>query len=123
MSLYKIQNQSLKAVKHKPFKLEKEMQKLIEANLAEIMGLKFVDSEFTIKNKRIDTLAFNEEIKSFVIIEYKRDKNASVVDQGFAYLNLMLNNKSDFILDTSLWILYKGKIKEYGKAVESLDPE
>ena len=98
MSLYKIQNQSLKAVKHKPFKLEKEMQKLIEANLTEIMGLKFVDSEFTIKNKRIDTLAFNEEIKSFVIIEYKRDKNASVVDQGFAYLNLMLNNKSDFIL-------------------------
>lgn len=32
-------------------------------------------------------------------------------------------NKSDFILYTSLWNQYEGKIKEYGKAVESLDPE
>ena len=99
MSLYKIQNQSLKSLKHKPFKLERDMQKLIEANLTEIMGLKFVASEFSIKNKRIDTLAFNEETKSFVIIEYKRDKNTSVVDQGFSYLNLMLNNKADFVLE------------------------
>lgn len=98
MALYKILKQSLSPVKQKPFKLEREMQKLIEQNLTEMMGLKFVASEFAIKNKRIDTLAFNEETKSFVIIEYKRDKNASVVDQGFSYLNLMLNNKSDFIL-------------------------
>ena len=32
-------------------------------------------------------------------------------------------NKSDFILDASLWNQYEGKIEEYGKAVESLDPE
>lgn len=32
-------------------------------------------------------------------------------------------NKSDFILYTSLWNQYEEKIKEYGKAVESLDPE
>jgi predicted transport protein len=34
-----------------------------------------------------------------VIIEYKRDKNFSVIDQGYAYLSLMLNNKADFILE------------------------
>lgn len=58
-----------------------------------------VKSEFTIKNKRIDTLAFDQENNSFVIIEYKRDKNSSVVDQGFTYLSLMLQNKADFILE------------------------
>jgi len=58
-----------------------------------------VKSEFTLHNFRIDTLAFDEESKSFVIIEYKKDKSFSVVDQGYAYLSLMLNNKADFILE------------------------
>jgi hypothetical protein len=42
---------------------------------------------------RIDTLAFDKESSAFIIIEYKKDRNFSVVDQGVAYLNLMLNNK------------------------------
>jgi hypothetical protein len=46
------------------------------------------------ENLRIDTLAFDNESKAFVIIEYKKDRNFSVVDQGMAYLNLMLNKKS-----------------------------
>lgn len=56
-------------------------------------------SEFSVDNLRIDTLAFNKENNSFVIIEYKRDKNNSVIDQGVSYLNIMLSNKSDFILE------------------------
>jgi hypothetical protein len=32
------------------------------------------------------------------IIEYKRDKNFSVIDQGYACLALLLNNKAEFIL-------------------------
>jgi predicted transport protein len=72
---------------------------LFENNLEQIMGLEMVKSEFTIKNKRIDTLGYDPQTKSFVIIEYKRDRNSSVVDQGFTYLNLMLQNKADFILE------------------------
>ena len=56
-------------------------------NITEIDGL------------RIDTLAYNSESNAFVIIEDKKDRNFSVVDQGMAYLNLMLNNKADFILE------------------------
>lgn len=63
------------------------------------MGLTLVKSEFTLKNKRIDSLGFDPQTKAFVIIEYKRDRNSSVVDQGFTYLNLMLHNKADFILE------------------------
>jgi predicted transport protein len=63
------------------------------------VGLQLVKSEFTIKNKRIDTLAFDPQNKAFIIIEYKRSKSNSVVDQGFTYLNLMLENKADFIVE------------------------
>lgn len=94
-------NKSGKLVSHKekPFKLEREIQKLFESNLQDIMGLDVVKSEFSIKNRRIDTLAFDSRTRAFTIIEYKRDKNISVVDQGFTYLSLMLENKADFIIE------------------------
>lgn len=98
MALYKI-DKKLEYIKEKPFKLEKEIQELTEQNLKLIFGLDFVKSEFGLHNFRIDTLAFDFESNSFVIIEYKRDKNFSVIDQGYAYLSLMLNNKADFILE------------------------
>ena len=99
MALYTNQTGKLKEVKEKPFKLEKDIQKVFEANLYAIMGLELVKSEFTIKNKRIDTLAYDAQSCAFIIIEYKRDKNISVVDQGFTYLSLMLENKADFIVE------------------------
>jgi len=98
MALYKI-DKKLEYIKEKPFKLEKEIQELTEHNLKLIFGLDFVKSEFALNNFRIDTLAFDYESNSFVIIEFKRDKNFSVIDQGYAYLSLMLNNKADFILE------------------------
>ena len=98
MALYKIEK-SLKYIKEKPFRLEKEIQGLTEQNLKTILDLEFVKSEFALNNFRIDTLAFDIEANAFVIIEYKRDKNFSVIDQGYAYLSLMLNNKADFILE------------------------
>ncbi|HPI37587.1 MAG TPA: DUF5655 domain-containing protein [Ignavibacteriaceae bacterium] len=100
MYLFKLERENkLKEVREVKFKLEKEIQRLTENNLSEIFGLKFVKSEFALHNFRIDTLAFDEELKSFVIIEYKKDKSFSVVDQGYAYLSLMLNSKADFILE------------------------
>lgn len=99
MNLYQSKsNNSLSILKEKPFKLEKEIQTLFEKNLFELMGLEMVNSEFVIKGKRIDTLGYDPQSKAFVIIEYKRDKNVSVVDQGFTYLSLMLENKADFVL-------------------------
>lgn len=99
MSIYANKNGTISQVKEKPFKLEKEIQQLFEDNLSTIMGLELVKSEFSIKNKRIDTLAYDHQNNAFIIIEYKRDKNISVVDQGFTYLGLMLENKADFIIE------------------------
>lgn len=100
ITLYKLEaNNKAEIVSEKPFKLERDMQRVFEDNLGLIMGLEMVKSEFTIKDKRIDTLAFDRQSNSFVIIEYKRDKNNSVFDQGITYLNLMLNYKADFVLE------------------------
>ncbi len=100
MALFNIDNKDkLEKIKELPFKLEKEIQNLTEQNLTAIFGLDFVCSEFFLNNFRLDTLAFDKDASSFVIIEYKRDKNFSVIDQGYAYLSLMLNNKADFILE------------------------
>jgi predicted transport protein len=99
MILYQNSAGNLSEIKEHPFKLEKEIQTIFERNLKTIMRLQLVKGELTIKNKRIDSLGFDLESKSFTIIEYKRDKNHSVVDQGVSYLNLMLEYKADFIIE------------------------
>jgi predicted transport protein len=98
MALYRI-DKKLTHIKDVPFKLEREIQQLTEGNLDVLLNLDFIKSEFALNNFRMDTLAFDNESKAFVIIEYKRDKTFSVIDQGYAYLSLMLNNKADFILE------------------------
>ncbi|MGN5954244.1 DUF5655 domain-containing protein [Sphingobacterium lactis] len=67
--------------------------------MSQIAQLTLIKSEFSIKHNRIDTLAFDQENKAFVIIEYKRSQSYSVVDQGISYLNLMLDYKADFIIE------------------------
>ena len=101
MRLYQINKDKLAPIKEEPFKLERDLQRLVENNLETLMGLKVVKSEFPIKDRRFDTLAYDPENKSFVIIEYKRDRNSSVVDQGIAYLHLLINNKAEAILEAN----------------------
>ncbi|MFL6394178.1 MAG: hypothetical protein ACJ708_05910, partial [Nitrososphaeraceae archaeon] len=93
LRIFTITGTKLTEVREQQFPLESEIQRLTEANLHDLFELDFVESEFELHGLRIDTLAFDNESKAFVIIEYKKNRNFSVVDQGMAYLNLMLNNK------------------------------
>jgi predicted transport protein len=99
MQIFTTSQNTLSPLHEVPFKLEKDIQTLFEKNLDVLTSLKLIRSEFTIKQFRIDTLAFDPESKSFVIIEYKRSQNYSVVDQGVSYLNLMLDYRADFIVE------------------------
>lgn len=100
MYLYQLSDKGdLNTMKQERFLLEKDIQTLVESNLSEIFNLQFVASELTVEKFRVDTLAFDEELNSFVIIEYKKGNSYSVVDQGYSYLSVMLNNKADFILE------------------------
>ena len=98
MPLFGISGKSLTPINPLSFPSERAIQKITEQNLQVIFGFKFVSSEFSSGHFRLDTIALDEESNSFVIIEYKRDQNFSVIDQGCAYLSMMLNNKADFVL-------------------------
>ena len=99
MPLFKVNSQKLVSIKNQDVKLERDIQRLIEANLESVFGLRFISTEFQLNNLRIDSLAYDTDNKCFVVIEYKRDRSSSVVDQGYAYLALVLNNKADFVLE------------------------
>lgn len=91
-----------KELKQKDFKNEKELRSFFDKNIENILGYKLIDIEFTVGDFRIDSLTFDEETKSFRIIEYKNVKNHSLVDQGYTYLKLMLERKADFVLQYNI---------------------
>ncbi|MBH08994.1 MAG: hypothetical protein CMG74_01350 [Candidatus Marinimicrobia bacterium] len=99
MDLYKLKQNKLDSIERENFKLEKEIQSIVEDNLETLFNLKFVSTEFIIGDFRLDSLCYDNETNSFVIIEYKKGSSYSVIDQGYSYLSVMLNNKSDFILE------------------------
>ena len=99
MDLYNLKKNKLEEVDRVNFKLEKEIQTLVEENVEILFNLEFISSEFSVSSFRLDSLCFDNETNSFVVIEYKRGSSYSVIDQGYSYMSTMLNNKSDFILE------------------------
>lgn len=99
MDLYSIKGNKINVIEIEPFKKEREIQDLVEQNTESLFGIEFITSEFRINEFRIDTLCFDNETNSFVIIEYKKGSSYSVIDQGYSYLSKMLNNKDSFILE------------------------
>jgi hypothetical protein len=101
MEVFSLKNDKVEEVELKPFKLERDIQNLVEKNTETFFQLEFICSELTVGNYRIDSLCYDNENNSFVIIEYKKGNSYSVIDQGYTYLQLLLNNKSDFLLTLS----------------------
>jgi predicted transport protein len=99
MVLFKKNHNKLESIKETSFDLEKKIQKITEDNLETIFNLEFVRTEFQLGRFRIDTLAFDKESSSFVIIEYKNGKDSGLFEQGLAYLEIMLDRGSDFITE------------------------
>lgn len=96
MAIFKIQNKNLNELKSKTFSTEQELQELVDSNLDKIFGLEFIKREFGGQGLSIDTIAYDPETKSPVLIEYKKDTYQSVVDQGLAYLHWLLTHKGDY---------------------------
>ena len=104
MRIYQLKPKNLYELKEmktdgKYFPLEIHIQELIDKNLNKIFNdLEFIKSEYKIDDLRIDTVAFDNERRSFVIIEYKNKKNESLIDQGVSYYQVLQDRKSDYIL-------------------------
>lgn len=96
MSLFKIQNQSVKKLITKDLDLEKNLQTLFENNLEEILNITFLAHEYSTGwGSRIDTLGIDRN-SSPCIIEYKKNQNDNVINQGLAYLRWLLDHKANF---------------------------
>lgn len=98
MPIFQIKNKKAISLKEKNFESERELQEFIDENLDEFFGLKFIKREFGGQGLSIDTIAYDPEIKGPVLIEYKKDTQISIVDQGIAYLDWLLNHKGDYLL-------------------------
>jgi predicted transport protein len=80
--------------------LEKSLQTLMEHNLEALLGIRFLETEYSTGPKyggRIDTLGIDEN-GSPVIIEYKRATNENVINQGLFYLDWLLDHQAEFKL-------------------------
>jgi predicted transport protein len=100
MSSYKLFNivgTAAEEVKSEVFPLEKELQNLFEQNMAALLGLKFIKTEYALDNgsRRIDSVALDENY-SPVIIEYKKSAKDNVINQGLDYLTWIVEHKGDF---------------------------
>ena len=101
MPLYQIHSNS-EVVQLKPstFSSERELQRLFEANLLRLLGVRFIATEFFTGDRqkgRIDTLGLDQD-GSPTIIEYKKSKKEDVINQGLFYLDWLVDHKGDFTI-------------------------
>jgi len=96
MPLYRIKKEKgIEKVKKIQFNKEKELQNLVEINIEMFFGLRFLETEYSIPNGRIDSLSIDES-GTPVIIEYKKKKDLSAIIQGLFYLDWLRANKRTF---------------------------
>ena len=96
IELYSLNN-GVTELSPSPSAVEKELQNLIEKNMQLFFGVRFLKSEFSITNGRIDSLGIDEN-NCPVIFEYKRSISENVINQGLFYLDWLLDHKADFKL-------------------------
>ncbi|MBH1956951.1 transporter [Candidatus Saccharibacteria bacterium] len=101
MSLFKVSNNNasrLKPITNLNGKriLERDVQRIFEASLHELLGVHFLASEYSTSfGGRMDTLGIDDEGNP-CIIEYKKGQNENVINQGLSYLRWLLDHKDSF---------------------------
>lgn len=108
MPIFKDNSGTLKKLNSLSLDREKNLQKLVEDNLMEVLELHFLATEFvTTSGGRIDTLAVDVN-GAPVIIEFKRNKNDNVINQALSYLKWLRAQKPEFFLMLMINKLGKG---------------
>ena len=96
LKLFKIGN-VVTELKSSSATIEKELQNIIERNMFEFFGVRFLQSEYRIDHGRMDSIGIDEN-NCPVIFEYKCYSNENVINQGLFYLNWLLEHKANFKL-------------------------
>jgi predicted transport protein len=98
MPLYSIADKKAVQIKSSKFISERELQRLFEANLESLLGVRFIASEFTTGDRqrgRIDSLGIDLD-GTPTIIEYKKTINENIINQGLFYMDWLVDHKGDF---------------------------
>lgn len=96
MPLFKIQNKKVKKLLPTKLEFEKNIQKIFEENLEELLNITFLASEYpTSFGGRIDTVGIDRN-GAPVIIEYKRSQSENIINQGLSYLRWLLDHQAEF---------------------------
>ncbi|MFC2087083.1 DUF5655 domain-containing protein [Bacteroidota bacterium] len=98
MPLFEIKNKKAKKIRTKEFKNELELHLLIDKNLEEIFGVRFIkDEHVTEKHGRIETLGIDEGNRP-IVIEYKKTKEKGQLVQANKYMTWIKQNPDSFEL-------------------------
>lgn len=97
IKLYRLSTQSVSEITSTTMALEKPLQTLFERNLDSLLGVRFLVSEYSITEGRIDTLGLDEN-SCPVIVEYKRHSNENIINQGLYYLDWLMDHQDSFKL-------------------------
>jgi predicted transport protein len=113
--LYRISAGKARELPGESVALEKSLQLLIEANMEELLGIRFLASEHDTGKAhggRIDSLGLDED-NCPVVIEYKRTSNENVINQGLFYLDWLMDHQAEFEL-----LVLKKLGKEASEAID-----
>jgi predicted transport protein len=98
MPLFEIRNSKAKQINQKEFKNELELHQLIDKNLEEIFGVRYIkDEHITDKHGRIETLGLDESNRP-IVIEYKRTSEKGQLVQANRYMTWIKQNPDSFEL-------------------------
>jgi predicted transport protein len=95
-----VNNNDVVELMGKTAKLEKDLQAHVEKHMEVFLGIRFLATEYNTGKThkgRIDSLGLDEN-GCPVIVEYKRNSNENVINQGLFYLDWLMDHQAEYQL-------------------------
>lgn len=100
LKLYRLRDGRAEALPASQSRLERDLQRTLEANMELLFGVRLLASEYStgvVHGGRMDSIGLDEN-GTPVIFEYKRSVGETVINQGLFYLDWLLDHQGDFKL-------------------------
>jgi len=96
MPIFAIQpGRKLKKLNTSVFSREKDLQRLVEQNLLEVLDMHLIESEYRTDSGQIDSLAVDRD-GAPVILEFKKSRDDNVINQALSYFKWLRSQRREF---------------------------